>query len=211
MDYGYAILIGYCLGCVNPAYFFAKAKGFDIRTRGTGNCGASNAKVTMGWKYGLFCAIYDALKAGASMLIIHYIFQGNEASQVLAGVFAVIGHCFPFYLRFKGGKGFASFMGMACILNWKYFLCMLIIGILLTILTNWIVSATFSAIITFPVFVYYQHNPKILSLIICIASIVILYKHRVNIYKFIRKREIGLNGKYVGIPFIKDNKYILEK
>ena len=58
-----SILIGYALGCINPAYFFAKAKGFDIRTRGTKSAGASNAKTTMGWKYGIICAIYDISKS----------------------------------------------------------------------------------------------------------------------------------------------------
>ena len=103
-----SILIGYALGCINPAYFFAKAKGFDIRTRGTKSAGASNAKTTMGWKYGIICAIYDISKSIIAMLIIKYLVKDDTTLITIAGCSAVIGHIFPFYLNFKGGKGFAS-------------------------------------------------------------------------------------------------------
>ena len=172
-----ASLIGYFLGCVNPAYFFAKAKGFDIRTRGSGNAGASNAKVTMGTKYFIICALYDALKSTLSVFITRWLFPDAVSADVLAGCMAVIGHCFPFYLQFKGGKGFASYMGLILALDIKFLVIILVIGVILTFVSNWIVTATYTVIFSFPIYNYIINKPTSTVIMLALASLVIFLKH----------------------------------
>lgn len=198
MKYFISLLLGYVLGCINPAYFFAKAKGFDIRTRGTMSAGASNAKTTMGWKYGIFCALYDALKSVLAMFIIRLLFKGSEDAAILAGCSAVIGHIFPFYLNFKGGKGFAAYIGMVFAINWKLGLILLAIGAILSLLTNWVVMATLTFILSFPIYNLISKEPIVVTISSIVVSLVILYKHLVNFRKLLNKEEIGINGKPVG-------------
>ncbi len=198
MDYLLAILIGYGLGCVNPAYFFAKAKGFDIRTKGTMSAGASNAKTTMGWKYGIFCALYDAFKSIIAMLIVRHLLKYSEDVVIVAGCAAVIGHIFPFYLNFKGGKGFAAYIGMVFALNWKLGLILLAIGAILSLLTNWVVMATLTFILTFPIYNIITEDSIITIVVSIITTLVILYKHLINFKRLMHKEEIGINGKNVG-------------
>ncbi|MDO4377521.1 MAG: glycerol-3-phosphate acyltransferase [Erysipelotrichia bacterium] len=203
MNYIIALLLGYGLGCINPAYFFAKAKGFDIRTRGTMSAGASNAKTTMGWKYGIFCALYDALKSVLAMFIIQKLFPGSNDATILAGCSAVIGHIFPFYLNFKGGKGFAAYIGMVFAINWKLGLILLAIGAILSLLTNWVVMATLTFILSFPIYNIVTHAQPITIISSVIVSLVILYKHIINFRRLLNKEEIGINGKHVGIKLKK--------
>lgn len=198
MDYLLAILIGYGLGCVNPAYFFAKAKGFDIRTKGTMSAGASNAKTTMGWKYGIFCALYDAFKSIIAMLIVRHLLKYSKDVVIVAGCAAVIGHIFPFYLNFKGGKGFAAYIGMVFALNWKLGLILLAIGAILSLLTNWVVMATLTFILTFPIYNIITEDSIITIVVSIITTLVILYKHLINFKRLMNKEEIGINGKNVG-------------
>ena len=116
MIFFFTILIGYLLGCFQASYFISKYfHGFDIRNKGTGNAGASNVVATLGWKTGFITAVIDVLKASTAVWIINALFPESTNLiflKYLAGCSAVIGHIFPFFMNFKGGKGLASFMGL---------------------------------------------------------------------------------------------------
>ena len=194
MGYFIASLLGYLLGCSNLAYYISRAAKKDIRQSGTGNLGASNATVLFGWKAGVSVALHDIGKAVLAVILAKVLFPDLENAGAAAGVAAVLGHIFPFYLKFKGGKGTASFLGLTLALNWKLALAVIAILVLATILTDYIVIGTFSAIVTVPVYVgFFAHN-LILMAIICIASFAIFWKHRENIGRMIRKEEIGLRS-----------------
>ena len=194
MGYFIASLLGYLLGCSNLAYYISRAAKKDIRQSGTGNLGASNATVLFGWKAGVSVALHDIGKAVLAVILAKALFPDLENAGAAAGVAAVLGHIFPFYLKFKGGKGTASFLGLTLALNWKLALAVIAILVLATILTDYIVIGTFSAIVTVPVYVgFFAHN-LILMAIICIASFAIFWKHRENIGRMIRKEEIGLRS-----------------
>ena len=105
-------LLGYLLGCINPAYLIARARGFDIRSRGSGNAGASNAVITMGKAAGVFSAIIDIFKAWLAVCLATRYFTalsvgGMPVAGEIAGVACILGHMFPFFMAFRGGKGFA--------------------------------------------------------------------------------------------------------
>ncbi len=198
MGYFIASLLGYALGCSNLAYYISRAARKDIRKSGTGNLGASNATVLFGWKAGVAVAVHDAGKALLAVLLAKLMFSDLEYAGAAAGVAAVLGHIFPFYLKFRGGKGTASFVGLTMAVNWRLALVVLAILVLATILTDYIVIGTFSAIVTVPVYIgFFAHN-LILMAIICIASFAIFWKHRENIGRLIRKEEIGLRSTIRG-------------
>ena len=198
MGYVTALLLGYLLGCSNLAYYISLARKYDIRQSGTGNLGASNATVLFGWKAGVAVAVHDAGKALLAVLLAKLLFPDLEYAGAAAGVAAVLGHNFPFYLNFKGGKGTASFVGLTLALNWKLALAILVILVLATIITDYIVIGTFSIIVTVPAYMgIFAHN-LVLMAIVCIASFAIFFKHWENIGRLIRKEEIGLRSTIRG-------------
>ena len=112
-----AVAVGYVCGLFETGYFYGKKKGVDIRTKGSGNSGATNTLRTFGWKAGLVTCLGDILKTVAAVLIIKLIFGKTYPDDIIllelyAGFGAVLGHNFPFYLKFKGGKGVACTGGM---------------------------------------------------------------------------------------------------
>lgn len=198
MGYFLVSLLGYLLGCSNLAYYISRASKRDIRKSGTGNLGASNATILFGWRAGLLVGLHDIAKAILAVIVARVLFSGLEYAGAAAGVAAVLGHIFPFYLRFKGGKGTASFWGMTLALNWKLALAVGILLILATILTDYLVVGTFSTIVVVPAYVgFFLHN-LVLMAIVCIASFAIFWKHRENIGRMIRKEEIGLRSTMRG-------------
>jgi len=107
-----SLVIGYVLGSLNPGYLIGRKKGIDIRKVGTKNPGTSNVWHTLGKKYGILTAAYDIFKSLIACIIAIYLLGLNYYLAQFSGVIAIIGHCFPFYLNFKGGKGVATAIGM---------------------------------------------------------------------------------------------------
>lgn len=113
-----ALAIGYVIGAFQTGYFYGKAHGIDIREHGSGNAGATNTLRTLGWKAGVITFAGDCLKAVGSVLLVVAILGANfdgdpRVLGMYAGLGAVLGHNFPFYLKFKGGKGIACTAGVA--------------------------------------------------------------------------------------------------
>lgn len=198
MNYFLAVILGYLLGCSNLAYYISRMRKRDIRNFGTGNLGASNATILFGWRAGVVVALHDIAKAALAVLLAKLLLPDLEYAGAAAGAAAVLGHIFPFYLKFKGGKGTASFWGMTLALNWKLALLVGLILILATIITDYMVIGTFSAIAVVPVYMgFFLHN-LILMAIVAVASFTIFWKHRENIGRLIRREEIGLRSTMRG-------------
>ena len=198
MGYFLAAILGYLLGCSNLAYYISRAFKRDIRKDGSGNLGASNATILFGWKAGASVAVHDIGKAVLAVILAKGLFPSLEYAGAAAGVSAVLGHIFPFYLKFKGGKGTASFLGLTLALNWRLALAVILILVLATIITDYIVIGTFSAIVTVPVYMGFFARNLILMAIVCVASFAIFWKHRENIGRMIRREEIGLRSTMRG-------------
>ena len=185
-------LMGYLFGCSNLAFFMGKAKGFDIRSHGSNNAGASNATVTMGLKAGILVGLHDVAKSCIAALLASFLFPAVQGAAAVAGAAAVIGHIFPFYLNFQGGKGFASFIGMILAMDWKFFLAILLAVLLITLISDYIVLGTFTTIISFPIYLFINHGGMIVISAVVFASLVIFLKHFVNIKRLFTGEEIGL-------------------
>ena len=197
MGYILATLMGYILGCSNLAYYISKAAKKDIRRDGSGNLGASNATVLFGWKAGVSVALHDIGKALLAAILAKWLFPELEYAGAAAGVAAVLGHIFPFYLKFKGGKGFASYLGMIIALDWKFALVILILVGLATIITDYIVAGTTITILASPVYLGITAG-LMAAVILAVATAVILYKHRMNYVRIWKGEELGLRGAVRG-------------
>ena len=197
MAYIIVILTGYLLGCSSMALYLAKLSHADLRSGGSGNLGASNAVVLLGWKAGVLTAVHDVGKAILAVLIARWLLPDSDFAPAAAGVACVLGHIFPFYLKFKGGKGFASFWGMTLALNWKLALVLLAAVVVVTIVTDYIVCGTLTTIISVPVYMIFTRG-WIIALIIFIATAVIAYKHRENYPRMLNGTELGLRSAIRG-------------
>ncbi len=131
------LLIGYVFGLFQTAYFYGKAHGIDIRQYGSGNSGTTNALRVLGTKAGLIVLAGDCFKCIAAVVIVRIIYSGSPIIYLLclyAGAGAILGHNFPFYMNFKGGKGIAATAGMILAFH-PYFIIMGVViffGIFLT-------------------------------------------------------------------------------
>ena len=152
MKYLIVILLSYLIGSSSMSFYIAKLKGVAITSKGSKNLGASNAMILMGWKAGIIVAIHDIFKAFLAVYIARRIAPELPFIGAIAGVSAVYGHIFPFYLKFKGGKGFASFIGMTLALNYKLALALMVIIIIVTLITHYIVVGTFTTISITPIY-----------------------------------------------------------
>jgi len=184
-------LLSYLLGCSNMALYLSKAKGIDLRKGGSGNLGASNALVLMGWKAGVLVGIHDIGKAVIAVLLVKHLCPELDNIGAVAGVAVVLGHMFPFYLKFKGGKGFASYLGMTIALNFRFALIVLVAVVLITLITDYIALATFTTVISVPVYFGIAEHSMIAASILFIATAAIIYKHRENIVRMANGTEIG--------------------
>ncbi|MDW7661419.1 MAG: glycerol-3-phosphate acyltransferase [Bacillota bacterium] len=179
-DYIIVIILGYLFGNIQAAYLLGKTiKKVDIRTMGHGNAGASNAVESLGKKFGFAVLLIDMLKGIVSILLVKAIFNvGFDSDGALLlypnGYSVILGHVFPFYMNFKGGKGTASMAGILLGLNiWIGLLGMLIVTIA-AIVSDYIIIGTLALtiyIIGFTVFFDLGTGPILISIFGALLSL----------------------------------------
>ncbi|MBQ9761211.1 MAG: glycerol-3-phosphate acyltransferase [Clostridia bacterium] len=185
MFYLICILTGYLVGTINPSYIISKMKGFDIRKRGSGNAGASNAVIVLGRFVGVLCALFDILKAALIIWIMGMVFPSLAYSYAVTGVACIVGHIFPFYMKFRGGKGLACLGGTVLAYDWRVFLIMLAGEIVVAILTNYICFVPVTAGLIFPIVYGIMSRDVWGALILLCAGLLIVFRHKEN-FKRIR-------------------------
>ena len=204
MGYVWTLLLGYFLGCSNMAVYIAKLKKVDLRSGGSGNPGTSNAVILMGWRAGVLVGIHDIGKAYLAVSLARLLFPGLPAIAEVAGVACVLGHIFPFYLKFKGGKGFASYIGMTLALNWKFALIVIAAVAVITLVTDYLVLGTFATVLAVPTYMGIVSRNLWVVLVLCVGTAVIFYKHRENIIRLSKGTEIGLRSTARGEHRVKN-------
>ena len=192
MGYVLVILGAYLLGCSNMAMYLAKLKKVDL-SGGRGNPGTSNATLLMGWRAGVIVGIHDIGKGLLAVWLARWLFPSLEYGDVVAGVACVLGHMFPVFMGFKGGKGFASYLGMTLALHWQFALVIMAVLVVVTVITDYIVLGTVVTVVTTPVALGFLTHSLILVAIVCVATAVILFKHRENYVRIWKGTEIGLS------------------
>ena len=195
MEYVISIIIGYLLGSISPAALFSKIKKINLRKTGTKNLGATNTTLMLGKGFGAAVMIFDIAKGAMSVIIAKLIFREIAAlAGLLAGSAAVLGHMFPFYLKFRGGKGLAAYGGMVLAFDPLIFLILLTIGLVCAFVFNYGIALTASAALLFPFATAIKNisSPHLvpLTVIAALISAALLARHCGNIYRAFTKKEL---------------------
>ena len=182
-------LLGYAIGCLNPAYALSRIKGFDIRDTGSRNAGASNATIAMGKKAGLFCALFDIFKAYLAVKISIRLYPLLRLAGIIAGVCCILGHMFPIFMNFQGGKGLASLGGMLLAYNAKVFISLLVVELIVVLVTDYICVVPTSGSLLF--LMYLVTEGMLLAITFVPVVYVIIIKHKENF----RRIKYGIEAK----------------
>ena len=190
MQYILVILFSYILGSSNMAKYIAAVRKVDLSSGGSGNPGASNAVILMGWGAGVLTAVHDIGKSALAVVLARLMFPDLPLIGATAGVASVLGHIYPFWMKFKGGKGFASYLGMTIALHWKFAIAVLLLVVVVTLITDYIVAATTTTIVIVPIGIGLLTQSLLIPLILLVASAVIAWKHKDNYVRMYNGTEI---------------------
>ena len=183
------IIIGYLLGSIPFGLLLTKAAGLgDVRSIGSGNIGATNVLRT--GRKGLAAAtlLLDAAKGAAAVLIVGAIWPELPHLMPLAGLFAFVGHLYPVWLRFAGGKGVATLIGVVAALAWPVAIAVIVVWLLALALTRYSSVGGMAAGLAAPVAAFLLERIELVPLFAGFA-LLILWKHRANIVRLIRRTE----------------------
>lgn len=176
-------LIGYLFGNINAAYIISKLRGFDIRDRGSGNAGASNVIITIGKKAGLITAVFDITKAAVASSVAAYLFPRIRFAHILGGSSCIIGHIFPVFMKFHGGKGLACLAGMILSYDPHIFLLLLMIEMILGFGIDYICVVPTTGSMLFTGIYAFMTGDAAGTTILAAVSMIILYKHIENLHR----------------------------
>lgn len=203
------VIIGYVFGLLQTGYLYGKMHNVDIRKQGSGNAGTTNALRTMGWKAGLITLLGDCFKCVFAVAVVHLIYGKTHADMIpmlamYAGMGAVLGHNYPFYLKFRGGKGIAATAGLILSTTnvWMVLICLFaflaIVGV-----TRYVSLGSLAVVILYlvEVVVYGQMGgfgiaQNYLYEMYAIAAFLMLsafFKHRANIKRLLSGTENKLS------------------
>lgn len=209
------VMIGYVFGLFQTGYIYGKMHNIDIRKQGSGNAGTTNALRTMGWKAGLVTFLGDCFKCVFAVVIVHLLYGKTHADMIpllamYAGMGAVLGHNYPFYLKFKGGKGIAATAGLLVSTTnvWMVLIC-LVAFVAIVGVTRYVSLGSLAVVIIYlvEVVVYGQMGgfgvaANYLWEMYAIAAFLMLsafFKHRANIQRLLsgteNKLSVGKNNK----------------
>ena len=204
-------IIEYCIGSINFSVLISKKMaGFDIREKGSGNAGTTNMLRSIGKKAAIVTLLCDIIKGiiaiGISILMGNIVKGANkELLLQIAGIAVVLGHTFPIFFGFKGGKGVATSLGILLISNWKIGLICLVFAVVLIILTRMVSLGSCSAAVLFPVLTLFINDSyTVLTegksgstyfVYSIILAIIVLYNHRTNIQRLLNGTENKLSFK----------------
>ncbi len=182
------VLIGYLLGSVNIAIVLTRRLGGDVRQKGSGNAGATNVARVYGWKVGLITLAGDCLKTLLAMLLGKLM--AGEPGAVCAAFGCLIGHCFPLYFGFRGGKAVSVSGAIALFLSWKVFLIILAIFFLMFFATKRVSACSMTAGVGIPVSMLLLGGfPWYALLLGVFIALFVIFMHRGNLHRLIRGTE----------------------
>lgn len=180
-------LVAYLIGSINFAIIFSKKfAGFDLRERGSKNAGTTNVLRTVGKKAAILTLICDMLKGVVSVLLATLVAKiwtetDLEILKYLAGLMAIIGHTYPIYYGFKGGKGVATALGVLLIVNPQIGLICLVFALTIMAFTRWVSLGSILAAILFPILTIFMVDNMGAKIISILIGALVVFNHRTNI------------------------------
>ena len=207
-------IVSYLLGSLNFGVILSNhVKKDDVRNHGSGNAGTTNMLRNYGKGIALMTILGDMLKVfiaiAVAFLIVRYTpaLPGNTGEislqsldtnmfiKSLAGFFCVLGHIFPCYFRFKGGKGVATAGGMVFAIDWRIALILLAVFIIIVAVTKYVSLGSIIMAILYPVFIFIFHRSIVLTVIAAVFTVVVIAAHKENIKKLIHHTESKIDFK----------------
>ena len=203
-------ILSYLLGSLNFGVILSKGiEKDDVREHGSGNAGTTNMLRNYGKKLAIFTILGDMIKVaiaiGLSFLIVKLtnvydlISEANVDADMLiksfSGFFCVLGHIFPCFFKFKGGKGVATAGGMVFIVDWKIALILLTIFIIIVAVTKYVSLGSIIIALLYPILIYLFYKSLVLTIIALIFTLIVIVAHRSNIKKLINHSENKINLK----------------
>lgn len=200
-------LIAYAIGSVNFSVILSKKMaGFDVREKGSGNAGTTNMLRSVGKKAAAITLVCDILKGIVAIVIailIGKMFNNQEIGLLvqIAAIAVVLGHTFPVFFGFKGGKGVATCLGILLIVNWQIGLICLVFALVLMILTQMVSLGSCAAAILYPILTLFIHENYIVQeggsyfIFSIILAVIVLFNHRTNIKRLLNGTENKISFK----------------
>lgn len=202
-------IIAYLLGSISFSVIISKKMaGFDVREKGSGNAGTTNVLRSVGKKAAILTLICDVLK-GVLAVLVAYI-AGNIVKEgvdralliQIAGLLVVVGHTFPIFFGFKGGKGIATALGVLLITNWNIGLICLVFALVLMALTKMVSLGSISAAILFPVLILLMPHTAYLVdgnyvIYSILMAVLVVFNHRANVKRLLNGTENKLDFKKI--------------
>ena len=190
VEFFFCLLIGYLIGAFSPSYIIGMLSGFDIRKRGSGNAGASNVIILKGKKIGAFCAILDIAKACLALWITGKLFPNFTYAFPVTGASCILGHIFPFYMKFKGGKGLACLGGVVLMTDVRLFLVMISVELVVVLIVNYLCVVPMSASVAYAVIYGVMKQDVLAACIFMVAAVVMFFKHMDNLKRIKNGTEV---------------------
>ena len=205
MEYIIIAIIAYLIGSINFSILISKKKaGYDIRQKGSGNAGTTNMLRNLGKKYAAITLICDVLKGvvaiGIAIIVGNILGDTNKALLVqIAGVAVVIGHTFPIFFGFKGGKGVATSLGILLMTNWQLGLICLVFALVLMALTRVVSMGSIAAAILYPILTLFVGGGHYIVessglgngyfIYSVVLAVIVIFNHRENIKRILSGTE----------------------
>lgn len=196
-------VISYLIGSINSSILISKAvTGKDIRTSGSGNAGATNMLRTMGKKYAVITLVIDILKGVVALLLAKLAINlgAYTSATYIAGVAVVLGHNFPVFFGFKGGKGVATSLGVVLLLDWKIGLITLVVALAVMAISKYVSLGSITAAVVFMVLQIVAMavtDAFDIARLICVLILggLLIIRHRANIARLANGTENKLDSK----------------
>ncbi|MCR5859314.1 glycerol-3-phosphate 1-O-acyltransferase PlsY [Mesorhizobium sp. J428] len=192
--YAAVIIFGYLLGSIPFGLIITRIAGLgDVRRIGSGNIGATNVLRTGNKKLAALTLLLDALKGTVAVLVAA---TWGPAFGIAAGFAAFLGHLFPVWLGFKGGKGVATYLGVLLALAWKAALVFAIVWLAIAYLTRYSSLAALLAAVAVPLSLFFWFGPASVAWLFTVMSVIVFFKHHANIRRLLDGNEtrIGASG-----------------
>lgn len=204
-----AVLIGYFLGCFSTGYVVGKLRGVDIRSHGSGNTGATNTLRTLGWKAAAATFFGDCAKTILAIVLANMLFRSSGVDiklvELYAGFGAVLGHNFPFYFKFKGGKGIACTAGLVLALFPAAVPVCLTVFVLCIVLSKYVSlgSIMMAIVLVIQIFLFNFYGVLGVSesaiaefdILVLVLGLLAVFQHRTNIVRLFKGTENKIGQK----------------
>ena len=194
-------LVSYLAGSISFAIIFSKKfAGFDVREKGSNNAGTTNVLRTVGKRAAILTLICDILKGVIAILfaiLANKIWKDAnlQALKYLAGLMAIIGHTFPIYYGFKGGKGVATSLGVILMTDTQIGIICLVFALIIMIATRWVSLGSIMAAILFPILTVFMVDNNYAKIISILIALLVIFNHRTNIKRLKNGTENKLSFK----------------